>query len=184
MEVPLVLRARSGGKLVYSLAGSFRAGMATILALVAAALLADGGFPGWIALALAALAALYEERWTFDPAAGEIAHRIGLVFLSRRSRIDLSDVLLFRIDAFVRGTIPGSADEAAENAAALAGGRADDGGRRRARYKRPYLRLSLETADGSRRFIDAVPARGGADLKGRAARIAAACGKELLEGFE
>ena len=68
--------------------------MSAILALMAAALLVDGGSPGafgWIAMALAALAALYEERWTFDPAAGKIVHRAGLVFLARRSCITLED---------------------------------------------------------------------------------------------
>jgi hypothetical protein len=187
MEIPLVLRARSGGKLVYAVSGVFRAAMAAILALMAAALFADGGSPGalgWILMALAALAALYEERWTFDPAAGTIAHGAGLVILSRRLGLALGDVERFRIVPFVRGTLPGSGDEAAENAAALAGGRTDDSGRRRAWHKKPYLRLSLETADGVSHFIDALPARKAAVLKGRAARIAEACGKELVEGFD
>jgi hypothetical protein len=187
MEIPLVLRARPGGRLVYSVSGLFRAAMAAILALMAAALFVDGGSPpeafGWILMALTAFATLYEERWTFDPSAGRIAHRAGLVFLARRTDIALKDVERFRILPFVRGTLPGSGDEAAENAAALTGSRTDDSGRRRSRHKKPYLRLCFETADGESYFIDALPARRAGELKTRAARISAACGKELVEGY-
>jgi hypothetical protein len=185
MEIPLVLRARSGGKLVYSVSGIFRAAMAAILALIAAALLLEGDSPGLggaMAIAIVALAALYEERWSFDPAAGAIVHRVGLLFLSRRLSLNLADVMRFRIVPFVRGTLPGSADEAAQNAAALSGGRGDDGSRRRSSHKKPYLLIVLETGDGTRYSINSMPARKAATIKEQATRIAEACGKELIVG--
>ncbi len=186
MEIPLVLRAKAGGKIIYAVSGLFRAAMAAILAVLAAALLMDGGSPGvggYVALGLTALAGLYEERWTFDPSAGTIVHRAGLLFLARRTAIALGDVARFRVEAFVRGTLPGSADEAARNAAALEGGRPDDGSIKRSSHKRPYLCIVCETVDGSRYFIDALPARKAEALKRKASAIAEACGKELIEAY-
>jgi hypothetical protein len=171
--------------MVYGIPWLFRAGMAAITALLAFALFMDGQSPGaggWAALAVAALGALYEERWTFDPKAKLIAHRVGLLFLARRRTIALGDAARFRIVPFVRGTVPGTPDEALENAAALAGGRVDDSGRRRARHKRPYLCLLCETEDGSRHFVNAVSARKGEALRAQASRIAEACGLPLVEG--
>jgi hypothetical protein len=185
MEIPLVLRSRPGGRLVYSISWLFRAGMAAILAILAAALFMEGGRPGlggWIAMAAVALAALYEDSWSFDPAGEWIVHRAGLLVLSRTRTIALADVTCFRILPFVRGTLPGSADEAAQNAAALAGERVDDGGKRRARHVKPYLCLVLETMDGSRYSIDVLSARKAAIMKERATRIAEVCGKALEEG--
>ena len=184
MEIPLVFRARKDGSLVYGLPLLFRAAMAALLALIAWALLMDGGAPsaaGWIAMAAVAFAALYEDRWIFDRHAGEIAHRVGLVFLARRTSIDLGEVTRFRIAPFVRGSLPGSADEAAQNEAALRGARADDSSRRRAAHQKPYLHILCEMQDGTRYFIDASTARKAAAMRAKAARIAAACGKELVE---
>jgi len=185
MEIPLALRERKDGALVYAIPLPFRAAMAAIIALLAAALLMDGrnpGIGGWASLILAALGGLYEEKWTFDPGSGRIAHRVGLVFLARRKVIPLGDLARLRIEPFVRGTVPGSADEARENAAALAGGEAGVFGGRRARYKRPYLCLVCETVDGGRRFVNAASPRRAAVLRAQASRIAEACGVPLAEG--
>jgi hypothetical protein len=184
MEIPLALRERKDGRLVYAIPGPFRAAMAAIAALLAAALLVDGrdpGIGGWASLVIASLGALYEERWSFDPSSGQASHRVGLLFLARRTTIAFGDIDRFRIEPFVRGTVPGSADEERENAAALAGARADDDRAKRARFKRPYLCLVCETKDGSRRFVNAVGARRGAALKAQASRIAEACGAPLIE---
>ena len=185
MEIPLVLRTRADGSLVYRVSALHRALMAAILAVLAAALFMDGGTPGLggaIAMAAAALAALYEERWSFDKKAGTIVHRAGLVFLARRDSIALADVLRFRVSPFVRGTLPGSADEAARNASAMAEAGADDSRVRRSWHKKPYLRLTFDMSDGSSRLMEILPARRAAALRERAARIAEACGKELVEG--
>jgi len=185
MEVPLVLHTGRSGKLVYSVSWIFRGLMALILALVAAALLVDGSSPGivgWIVLAALALGALYEESWRVEPAAGRLVHRSGLLVLARSRSLALDEVARFRILPFVRGTLPGSEDEAAQNAAALAGERVDDSGKRRAWHMKPYLCLVVETVDGRRHSIDLVSARKAATIKAIAARMAEAAGKELLEG--
>ena len=182
-----MLHERGDGGIVYAIPRIYRAAMAGIVALLAAALFMDGrgpGVGGAVALALASLAALYEERWTFDPKSGAIEHRIGLAFLASRKIIALSDTACLRVEPFVRGTVPGSADEAEENAAALSGGRADGTRLRLARQKRPYLCLICEAKDGSRRFVNAVPARKGAGLEAEASRIAEACGLPLVKGFQ
>ena len=190
MEIPFVLCERSGGRLVQCLSGIYRTAMFAILAILATALFIDGespGIGGVLAMAAAAFAALYEERWSFDPVAGRIVHREGLLFLARKRTIALGDVLRFRITPFVRGTLQGSADEARENAAALAGTSAqtagENGVRRRAWHKKPFLRLSCETSDGSSWLIEILPARKAAVLRKRASRIAEACGRDLVEGF-
>jgi hypothetical protein len=184
MEIPLSLRERRDGVLVYALPAAFRAAMAAVVAVLAASLSIEGGSPGvggWIALAIAAFGCLYEERWTFDPRSGLVAHRAGLVFLARRTAIAMGDIERFRLAPYVRGTLPGSTDEAAENEAALSGKRADDSGKRRARHKRPYLCLVCETRDGLPYLVNIANARKGAALKAQAARIAAACEAPLIE---
>ncbi len=185
MEVPLVLHAGRGGRLVYSVSWLFRGLMALILALVAAALLTGGSSPGivgWTVLAALALGALYDESWSVEPAARRLVHRSGLLVLARSRSLPLDEVARFRILPFVRGTLPGSEDEAAQNAAALAGGRGDDSGKRRSWHTKPYLCLVVETSDGERHSIDLVSARKASAIKAIAERMAGACGKEVLEG--
>jgi hypothetical protein len=185
MEIPLVLSERRDGALVVSVPTAYRIVTAVVLAVLALALLPGPNPPGaigWIVLIFVALAVLYEDRWIIDPSAGRILHRTGLVFLARRTSILLGDVARLRVAPFVRGTVPGSAEEAEENAAALAGDRPDDSGRRRLSPKRRYLSILIETTDGTRYFVDANSARRAGALKARASRIAAACGVQMIEG--
>lgn len=185
MEIPLALRRKEDGSFVYGLPRAYRAIMVLVLGVLALALFIDGGPPGlggWIALSVAALAALYEDRWAFDAGSGTLSHRAGLVVLARRSTIGPGRLARFRLEPFVRGTVPGTADEAEENAAALAGRRADDAGRRRALYKRHYLCLVCETTEAVRYFIDAADARRAERLRSRAALMARDCGVPLVEG--
>ena len=185
MEVPLVLHKGRDGALVYSVSWFFRALMALILALVSAALFSDGGVPGpigWIVIAVLALGALYEESWRIEPAAGRLVHRSGLLILARSKALALDTVERCRIVPFVRGTLPGSQDEAAQNAAALAGSRGDDSGKRRTWHTKAYLCLIVETSGGERYSIDVQSARKATALKAIASRMAEACGRELLEG--
>jgi hypothetical protein len=185
MEIPLVLIKLRDGRLVYGIPLWYRLVMASIAALVAVSLAVSGAAPslgGWIVLAIVALAACYEERWTFDASAGRITHRAGLLMAARSTTIEFAKIERFRIAPFVRGTIPGSEDEQAENAAALAGGRSDDGTRRRSFVKKPYLRLICEASDGASWLLDTVGARKIETLKMNAARIASYCGKNLIVG--
>jgi hypothetical protein len=185
MEIPLALRERRDGALVASVPIAYRIAAASALVALSCALLpgpAPPGALGWIVLGLVALATLYEERWVFDPSSGRVSHRVGLLVLARKRSIALGDLARVRVAPFVRGTVPGSADESSENAAALSGARIDDSGRKRALFKRHYLCILLETDDGSLYFVDAGSARKGDDIRARAARIAAACGVSLEEG--
>jgi hypothetical protein len=185
MEIPLVLRQKKDGSFSYSMPLAYRIAMAIIFAILAVVLFLDGASPGvggWIAIALVALAALYEESWKYSANGGELVHRVGILPFARRRAIAKGYIARFKIEPFVRGTVPGSADEAEEKAAALAGGRADDSGKKRARYKKPYLCLVCETEDGERFFMNAADARKGDKLKMQAAHIARSCGVSLVEG--
>jgi hypothetical protein len=185
MEIPLVLRASGPAKLVYELPLWYRMIMALIAAAIAGSILVSGGAPspfGWFILIVAIVAAIYEERWTFDSAEGVAVQRTGLLVLAKRTILRLSEVEKMRILPYVRGTIPGSEDELAENAAALSGGRTDDGGRRRAVYKRPFLNLVIACVDGRQLLVNTVAARKKGALVEVAQRIAAHCGKQLVEG--
>jgi hypothetical protein len=185
MEIPLVLREKKDGSFSYGMPLAYRAAMTLVFAALAAAVFMDGQMPGvggWIALAIAALAGLYEESWSYSAEAGELQHSTGFLPFARRAAIRKLSIERFKIEPFVRGTVPGSADEAEEKAAALSGGRADDSGKKRARYKKPFLCLVCETDDGSRYFMNAADARKGDRLRAQAARIARACGAPLVEG--
>jgi hypothetical protein len=186
MEIPLVLRpSRAGGALVYSIPLWYRLVMAFLAALIVAAFAVEGSPPGlvaWIVFAVIALAGLYEERWTFDPKGGGIVNRAGLVVAAKSRVLRVEEVERFRLLPFVRGTVPGSEDERRENAAALAGGRADDAIQRRVSYKKPFLNLVCETSDGSVYLINALPARRGPALRDVGRRIASLCGKPFVEG--
>lgn len=184
MEIPLSIR-ELGGRLVASPPAAYRAACAIALAILAAALAVSGGEPGilgWALIVLATLATLYEEKWIFDPAADRISHRSGILPIVAKKQLLISDVERVRVSPFVRGTVPGSSDEHLENAAALAGGRGDDSGRKRLSFKRHYLCVLLETRDGARYFVDASSSRKAAALKAKAARIAAFIGVPLAEG--
>ena len=97
----------------------------------------------------------------------------------RTLELRFSAIERFLIVPHVEGTIPGSAEERLENAAALAGGRGDDAAARRYRHRKPFLALVLECGDGTTHLIDRVPARQGARLRETAARLAECCDKPL-----
>jgi len=185
MVIPLSLRSTRDGRLVYGIPLWYRIVMGLILAVVAAALFSSGDEPGaagWIVLALTLVSFLYDERWAFDEGARLVRYRSGLLIAARRSEISFDALTAIALKPFVRGTIPGSKDEADENKAALEGGRGDDGNFKLAFFKKPYLCLVLEAEDGARYFVDAVPARKLPAFKEKAAKIAAFCGKSLVEG--
>jgi hypothetical protein len=184
MEVPLVLTSPRPDRLVYGLPIWYRAVMGLILAIVVTALLMGDSRPGilaWLVLALLLLGALYEDSWTFDAAEGRATHRAGLVVSARSTVIEFSSIERFRVVPLVKGTIPGSAEEQAENAAALAGKRSDDGQIKRFRHKKPFLSLEIECTDGTRYLVDHLPARNGEKLRSVVSRLATLCGKPVTE---
>jgi hypothetical protein len=159
--------------------------MASILALLVVGLLLGGKPPGalaWVMLALAAAGALYEERWVFDAGAGRIVQRVGLRLAARSTVIPFDTIEVFRIIPVVAGTIPGTQDEATENAAALTGTRVVDSRGRRAWHKKPFLDLVVECVDGTRYLIDHRPARHAEELREVATQVATLCDKALEEG--
>lgn len=183
-SIPLVLRVPGPGRLVFALPRWYPAAMGAILALLVAGLADAGRAPGplaWLLLALVVLGILYEESWCFDAARGRLVHRVGLRFAARTEVIPLAAIDRFLIAPHVEGTIPGTEDERAENAAALKGGRGDDGAARRFRHKKPYLGLVLECADGTHFLVDRVPARSAARLRETGARMAEFCARPLTE---
>ncbi len=106
MQIHLSLR-RSGGVLVYGIPLWYRLSSALIaLALAAAAVFSGGlGIAGNIIVAVAILAALYQERWTFDAPGDACGGRIGLVFAARGPSFRASDVARLRIDLFAKGRL-------------------------------------------------------------------------------
>lgn len=182
--MPLTLTSPGPDRLVYAIPIWFRSAMGLLVTVVVASLAVQDSRPGllaWVVLALVALSALYHEKWIFDAAAGRVVHRFGLVIAPWTTVIELETVDRFCIVPMVRGTIPGTEDARIESAAALRGGRADDRGWLRARYKKPFLNLEMTCADGTRHLIDHVPARRVARLRDLATRLAALCGKPLVE---
>ncbi|MEI6874458.1 MAG: hypothetical protein WCL50_04915 [Spirochaetota bacterium] len=189
MDIPLVLRARGDSTLEYGIPAWYRLIMAAILALILAALFVSEGPPGilgWIFIAINLFAALYEERWTFDAKKGELRHRFGLVFAARTLRLPFASISAFRLEALVRGTLPGSQDERAENERALAESRGQQitdqlPGKRRPMYKKAYISLVCESPE-TKFLLNTVPARNGPKLRLAASSIADFCGKPLEEG--
>mgnify|MGYP000990810476 FL=1 len=78
----------------------------TALTLVAAAAVSGGlGIAGTAIVIVAILAALYQERWTFDAAADACTGRTGLVFAATGPSFRASDVIRLRIDVFAKGRL-------------------------------------------------------------------------------
>lgn len=187
MELPLKLIRHKDGGLHYAIPLWYRLLMAFIVAVVAGSMLianVAAGPVAWILMVVVILAGLYEERWIFDPESRTIRNRTGLLVAARSLEIPFDEVELFRLVPHVRGTIPGSADEREQNEAALKASRGDDSSRRRQIYKRPYVGLILDRSDGSHYLIDSMNARRSPVLRQDAARMAACCGKTLLEGYD
>jgi hypothetical protein len=181
MELPFTLTETRDGRLRYGIALWYRLMAAVVLGILSWTLVAQGQPPsvvGWLLLGLAALGVLYEERWTFG--AGGTSHAVGLVFAARRVELARGDLAALRIVPHVRGTIPGSAEEARENSRAMNGqADAEPYARKPAFWKRPTLILVLSTRDGSEYAIDKVPARNRERIRETARRIGERTGLEL-----
>jgi len=184
VEIPLVLSTPKPDRLVYGFPVWFRIAMGGILALVSLALAMGDAAPGalaWIVLGLLALATIYEDRWEFDGTLGRATHRSGLMIAARSRVIEFPEIHRFRIVPLVRGTLPGTEEERAANAAALKGERTDDVSLKRDRYKKPFLSLEIECLDGTRYLVDHMPARRAPGLRTLASRIAEFCGKPVSD---
>jgi len=184
VQIPLALRCPGPGRLVYAIPVWYRVVMGFILAIFLAGFVVGGAHPGfltWAVLAIVLLAGLYEETWIFDADQDRVIHRAGLVIAARSSAIDLAAIERFLIVPHVEGTIPGSEEERRDNATALRGSRSDDASEKRSRHKKPFLSLVLACADGTDYPVDRVPARNAAHHRELWARMAALCGKPLVD---
>ncbi len=196
MDIPLVLRetkkgaAGGAGRLVYAIPLWFRALMAAITAILVGSLAVAGGPPGavgWVVLAIAVLAALYEERWVLDAAAGTLTHRFGLLLLSRSVSLPFAEIERFRLGSFVRGSVPGGEEERKLGAAALAtadprGDAAVDAKSSRRRFKKTYVSLVCEAAAGDALVLNILPASRAQSLRETGRALAAFAGKPFKEG--
>jgi hypothetical protein len=192
MDIPLTLRTRRDGTLVYAIPLWYRLVMAAILALIVAGVAIAGGAPSvaaWVFIVLSAVAALYEESWTVDAGGGALRHRYGVMPILRHLSVGRENIEGFALTAFVRGSLPGGSGEAAESADILSSfGQADGGdraamrdiGRGKPRYKKAYVSLVLRAKDGEGYALNTVPARRIGELRRAGARLAEALGT----GFE
>lgn len=181
MELPFTLTETRDGRLRYGIALWYRVLAALIFGILSWTLSAQAEAPSvvaWLLLALSAFGVLYEERWTFGTAGAE--HAVGVLFAARTLRLDRETLEALSLVPHVRGTVPGSEDEARENARALSGEQdMDPYGRKKSLWKRPYLILVLAARDGSEYAVDKVPARNRDRILGYARRIAERTGLEL-----
>ncbi len=187
MDIPLTLDTRKPNRLVYALPLWFRITMAAMAAILIAALAVAGGAPGligWGALALAAFAALYEERWTLDLEHASLRHRFGLLFAARRIEVPFTRISAFTLRSFARGAMPGGEEDRALREAALSAaetGDANGDAKTRRKLNRVYVALVCLDAEGNDLVLNILPARRVEELKTVGRRLAEAAGKPFLD---
>lgn len=148
----------------FSLSPGYRIGAGAVaIALGFAAALAASA-TAWAFPILAALGALYEERWSFDLRAGELRSRIGLVFIARKRRYAFASIAGLGVERFVKGALDQAAHVEPEKMP-----------------RGSEARLLVEFKDGSRLVVDALPYRDRERLTKAAERISAAAGLPLLD---
>lgn len=148
----------------FSLSPGYRIGAGAIAIALGFAAASAAAAPAWIFPILAALGALYEERWSFDLRAGELRSRIGLVFIARKRRYAFASIAGLGVERFVKGAL--------DQAAQVEPDKMPRGSE---------ARLLVELKDGSRLVVDALPYRDRERLTKAARRIAALTGLPLLD---
>ena len=190
MEIPLSLRKRSDGSLTYGIPLWYRAMTAAMIGLVVGGSLSGGNAPNfvaWIILAFLLFGLLYEERWVVDPGKGKVRHLGGIWPIAKATEIAFGDIESLRLEAFARGTVPGSGDEVEEKARAFAMMRGKDSEdpvkKQPSRFgaKQPYINLLLRTHSGEDYLIDTLPARRAARFKKIGAALAEICGAPFAD---
>jgi len=182
----LILSERLPGRLVLALPAAHRVVFGVLSALSAfilcfgvlfegepTVLLGRNAVAGLLTLTMV-FGLVYEDRWTFDRAAGRVENRFGTVFLSRRTGFPLADLVRIGIERFTRGRL---VEESALGAAPPGGSAVAEGLRQRRRGGRQSLvRLLAVDRAGEVHVLDMGPAHRLAQFRGRGLRIAEFCG--------
>lgn len=190
MEIPLVFSVDKNGRLVYAIPLWYRIVLSAILVIVGVSVFVAGGDPGigsWIIVAVLLLGILYEEKWIADPAAKLIRHRSGLVIAARPIDIPFAAIEGFALTSLVRGTIPGTEEEKAENKAAFAvlNGETDTRDMKpmdRLFRKKAFMNLVIKSNDGTVYLMNTMPTRRASSLREAGRRYAEICGVPFVEG--
>jgi hypothetical protein len=184
VEIPLQLKNDASGKLIYSVPLWYRIITAIMLAAVVSALVSSGEAPSlvaWLILVLLFLGLFYVERWTADPSDRSLLHSSGIWPLAKTTSIGFDELKGFRLSAFARGTVQGSAEEKAEQARAYAimeGRDKPDAGVKSILgmgHRKPYIHLVVDLVEERAYLVDSLPARRAARLKKVGAAFAEAC---------
>lgn len=140
----------------------------------------------WILVAVMLFGLIYEDRWSFDRAAGRVENRFGVVFLARRRGFPMADLEHVGLERFTRGRLgpegpDGTAGDAGRDGVADAARAAGPfGGALRPARRRwgelKIVRLVAVDRAGEVHVLDAGPAHRLAQFRNRGLRIAAFCG--------
>jgi hypothetical protein len=118
---------------------------------------------------------IYDDRWTFDRAAGKVENRFGTLLLARRREFPMSDLVSIGIERFTRGRLveapESSARTAAPGSSPLAGTMQP-----RRRGGQRIVRLVAVDRGGSIHVLDMGSAHRLAQLRAAGLRIADFCG--------
>lgn len=165
-DMKLQARRSRSGAFVLEVPLSFRAAFAAVAAVVAGSALVSspeatlGGF-GSTVLIVSILAALYEERWTFDPAGKTVRFRFGLLFAARSLTVPFDELEGVGVELFVKGqhAETGGREDVEREEAEPTGLAAI--GARLFRKKR-YARLAIYRKDAPPLIVESAPAAGNA----------------------
>ncbi len=198
----LSLRERGPDRLVLSLSAVHRVTFAVLTALSVFILFTGVLFEGeptvflarntvaWLLVVVMALGLLYEERWTFDRAAGRVENRFGTVFLARRKDFPLADLERVGLERFTRGRLTDGPTGSGTDGASAEGGRSAgpfSGALRPSRRRwgdQRILRLVAVDRAGEVHVLDAGPVHRIAHYRARAMRIATFCGTKYVDATE
>lgn len=191
VEIPLRLKKDSEGRLVYSIPLWYRIVTGIMLVAIIAALVSSGGGPSivaWIILILLAFGLLYEERWVADTKEKRLHHSGGIWPVVKTTSLDFSELERFRLSAFARGTVQGSAQERREEAKAYAIMEGRDKPDPSVKsflgmgHTKPYIHLIADASEERAFLVDSLPARKASRLKKAGAAFAEACGTTFSSG--
>jgi hypothetical protein len=197
MQVSLIgshtLRERGPDRLVLAVPVLHRVlfGLLTVLAvfILCAGVLFEGeptvllprNTVAWLVVLVTVFGLVYEDRWTFDRAAGRVESRFGVVFLARRTALPLADLERIGLERFTRGRL---VEPAPDPAASAGGSFLAPGFRPRRRWgEQRVIRLVAVDRGGAVRVLDVGPAHRQEQFRNRGLRIAGFCGVRFEDGI-